>query len=280
METRLVDARRGKFRVPALDRYVGPCLDLYGEFSEDEIALFETFVEPGTVVLDIGANIGAHTVALAQLVGAGGTVIAAEPQEALYDLLEANVEVNGLDARCRLLRLALGARRGRCLMPPVNYEVEGSFGSMSLLDLKPQPDWPSCAVETVDQLLRDFDRSSFWKLDVEGMERGVMRGGEGRIARDRPVIYFENDRRAESSKTLEVILGYGYRCFWHFPRLVRGPDSFRVPDARNGELEAITSQNVLALPREIWDVDLPYEIKDPSSWWEDLRAAQAQAPAA
>jgi len=277
METKLVDALHGKFRVPVLDRYLGPCLDLYGEFSEDEVDLFASFVEPGTVVLDIGANIGAHTVALAQLVGEKGTVIAAEPQEAMYDLLVDNVDVNGLDERCRLLRMAFGARRGRCLMPPINYDVSGSFGSMSLLDLKPEPDWPSCAVETVDHLLRDFGRTSFWKLDVEGMERGVMRGGANRIAADRPVIYFENDRRAESAKTLEVILGYGYRCFWHFPRLVRGAESFRVPEAPNAELEAITSQNVLALPREVWNCDLPYEIKDPSSWWEDLRPAQPAA---
>lgn len=273
METKLVDARRGKFRVPTKDRYLAPCLDLYGEFSEGEVTLFETFVEPGTVVLDIGANIGAHTVALAQLVGRSGLVIAAEPQETLYDLLVDNVDMNGMDDRCRLLRMAFGARRGRCLMPPVNYEVEGSFGSMSLLDLKPQPDWPSCTVETVDHLLRDFGRSSFWKVDVEGMERGVFLGGAARIARDRPVLYFENDRKAESARTLKVVLDMGYRCWWHFPVLVRGAESFRVPEARDGELEAISSQNVLALPRDVWgDVSLPHEITDPGSWWEDLRA--------
>ena len=44
------------------DQYIGKSLDLYGEFSEDEIAIFRQIVRPGATVIDVGANIGCHTV--------------------------------------------------------------------------------------------------------------------------------------------------------------------------------------------------------------------------
>src|SRR5260370_1945855 len=43
------------------DVYVGRSLDLYGEFSEGEVGLFRRLVKPGDLVLDVGANIGPHT---------------------------------------------------------------------------------------------------------------------------------------------------------------------------------------------------------------------------
>ena len=54
------------------DTYVGRSFDLYGEFSEGEVVLFRQLIRPGQVVVDVGSNIGAHTVPLAQLTGRQG----------------------------------------------------------------------------------------------------------------------------------------------------------------------------------------------------------------
>lgn len=258
------------------DRYIARCLALYGEFSVEELDLFATFVRPGDLVLDVGANIGCHTVALARMVGERGCVIAVEPQRQLFGLLQENVVKNTLAERCRLLPIALGSRAGRALMPPVDYERPGNYGSMSIAHppCEPQADWPSVEVATIDHVLRDFRVASFWKIDVEGMERGVMRGGQERIMRERPVLYFENDRKVESRKTLEFVLkDLRYRCWWHFPRLVR-PERLKLGAARDLELENIRSMNVLALPAEqdVIPNNIPsyYEITDSSSWWEDF----------
>jgi hypothetical protein len=50
----------------ANDSYIGRSLDLYGEFSEGEIELFKQVVRPGMTVVDVGANIGAHTIYLSK----------------------------------------------------------------------------------------------------------------------------------------------------------------------------------------------------------------------
>ena len=55
-------------------------LDVYGEFSEGETEIFRQIVRPGDIVLEVGANIGVHTVFLAKAVSPGGGVIALEPQ--------------------------------------------------------------------------------------------------------------------------------------------------------------------------------------------------------
>src|SRR5262249_49184020 len=69
------------------DMYVGRSFDLYGEFSEEEALLFEQVSRPGDVVMDIGANIGAHTLVMAKRVGPTGKVLAFEPQRVVFQTL-------------------------------------------------------------------------------------------------------------------------------------------------------------------------------------------------
>jgi hypothetical protein len=76
---RLKECRYGSMLYNPNDTYVGRSLDLYGEYSEEEVSLFRDLLsEPGSV-LDVGANIGVHTVAFAEIVGSAGEVHAFEP---------------------------------------------------------------------------------------------------------------------------------------------------------------------------------------------------------
>ena len=58
------------------DIYIGRSLDLYGEFSEGEVHFFGQVLQPGMIAIDVGTNIGCHTVFMAKRVGPGGAVIA------------------------------------------------------------------------------------------------------------------------------------------------------------------------------------------------------------
>ena len=77
------------------DMYIGRSLDLYGEFSEGEVEVFAQILREGDLALDLGANIGCHTVFMAKKVGDKGVVIAVEPQRLIFQLLSANVALNG-----------------------------------------------------------------------------------------------------------------------------------------------------------------------------------------
>src|SRR5436309_7187120 len=93
---RLKKCRHGRMLYNIHDQYIGRSLDLYGEFSEGEVELFQQIVKPGDVVIDVGANIGAHTLWFAKTVGNGGGVVAFEPQRLIFQTLCANLALNNV----------------------------------------------------------------------------------------------------------------------------------------------------------------------------------------
>lgn len=86
--------RRGIFVFNRNDRFIGRSIDLYGEWCESEIELLLGFIRSGDTVVDVGANIGTHTVTFAAIVGHAGSVLAFEPQPSSFQLLCGNVAIN------------------------------------------------------------------------------------------------------------------------------------------------------------------------------------------
>jgi tRNA A58 N-methylase Trm61 len=95
----------------AFDAYVGRSLDLYGEWSESEVALWSEIVGKGDHVLDVGANIGAFSVALGSLVGPAGRVYSFEMDPSNFMLLSTNIALNELD-QVSVRNAAIGAETG------------------------------------------------------------------------------------------------------------------------------------------------------------------------
>lgn len=115
------------------DLYIGRSFDTYGEFSEAEIDVFRQIVRPGDVVLDVGANIGGHTLYLAQAVGPHGKVLAFEPQRMLFQTLCANMAINSItNAYC--YNQALGEEHGWVNMPDLDHGSPNNFGALHWAD--------------------------------------------------------------------------------------------------------------------------------------------------
>src|SRR4051794_2822301 len=76
---------------------IGKCLELYGEYSEGEVATMRRYVRPGDTVIDVGANIGSLTLPMAGLVGPQGRVVAVESHPATFNLLCAHLALNGIE---------------------------------------------------------------------------------------------------------------------------------------------------------------------------------------
>ncbi len=121
---RLKQCRHGQMLYNIHDMYIGRSLDLYGEFSEGEIDLFRQVVRPGAVVLEIGANIGSHTIFLAAQVGAGGAVLAFEPQRVVFQTLCANLAL-GSHSNVYAFQQAVGAAAGSIVVPSIDYHQTG-----------------------------------------------------------------------------------------------------------------------------------------------------------
>jgi hypothetical protein len=123
--------RYGTMMYPRQDRYIGRSFTEYGEYSEGEVELFRQCLRPGDVALDVGADLGAHTLPLAQIVGPGGTVFAFEPQRILFQILCGNVALNEL-TNVHALPVAVGRAAGRAKVPALDYRGATNFGGVSL----------------------------------------------------------------------------------------------------------------------------------------------------
>ncbi|MEM1444243.1 MAG: FkbM family methyltransferase [Verrucomicrobiota bacterium] len=216
----LTDFRFGRILYNKNDIYIGKSLELYGEFSHGEVHLFEAVVKPGMTIVEVGANIGAHTVCLAQMAGLKGRVHAFEPQRVVYQTLCANVALNHL-TNVLTYYAAAGDEAGELIVPELNPRNENNFGGLGLGGYEEGRTVP---VVTVDSL--NLPACHFIKADVEGMEEAALRGAEETILRFRPVLYVENDRKEKSADLERYIHSLGYRMFHHCPPLF-SPENFK-----------------------------------------------------
>ena len=170
-----------RIRVSTLDQSISKALYVDGAFEEAELRLIRAWVGPNATVVDVGANIGLHTLVLADCVGAGGVVHAFEPSAA-YDALQGNVALNAFDARVVLNRRAVGAKAGVLTLMECKpgYEAFTSQGS----PLKPEYATGrllEVPMTSLDLYARDasIEVIDFLKVDAEGSEVQVLQGAQG-----------------------------------------------------------------------------------------------------
>ena len=242
---RIVVARHGYFFANRFDHYVGLALIKYGEYGELEWQVLAQLVTEGATVVEVGANIGSHSIALAKAVGPAGRLIAIEPQRVIHQHLSASIALNALtNVECHWA--GCGSEPGEMAVPPVNYMANQmqNFGGVSLVA---KGEGERVPIVRLDDLMAGR-RTSLIKIDVEGMEAEVLRGATRVIADCRPILYVENDRPANSDELLTLIWFLGYRTFWHVPRLFN-PDNY-FGDGENIYADT-ASFNLLCVPEEI-----------------------------
>ena len=271
---RLKQCRHGPMLYLVADRYIGQSLDCYGEFSEGEADLFCRLVAPGWTVLEVGANIGAHTVALAKAVGPGGAVHAVEPQRVVFQILSANVALNAL-SNVYTHHAAMGRQAATITVPRIDYSAPGNFGGISLENAAQGDRVPLIPADSLD-----LPRCDLIKVDVEGMEAEVIAGAARTIRRFRPVLYVENDREEKSAALIRQLFALGYRLYWHFPPLFNPQNYFGVAE---NLFAGTVSVNMLGVHASSpLKVEGFREITDPDQPWRDAvgnspRAAPADA---
>jgi FkbM family methyltransferase len=209
---RLVRGRYGYVLYNKNDVVVGRFIEAHGEYFESEVAMFRQVCRPGDIVVDAGANIGVHTLALAQIVGPQGVVFAFEAQRLVHQVLCANAALNSL-THTVCVHAALGATDGMLELADLNETVPQNIGGVSVEALS-----HTGGCKTPQMALDNFltvSRLRFMKIDVEGMELEVLRGAQGLLEKFSPVLYVENDRPANSSALLQFLFDHGYRAYWH-----------------------------------------------------------------
>ena len=206
--------RHGLFMYNRHDTFVGRGLDHYGEWCDFELQLLRQFIKPGDTIIDVGANIGTHTVAFANMVGPAGTVHAYEPQRRLFTMLAGNVALNALEwVVCH--QEAVGDVMGDIHLPPLppsDYSFNNS--AVSLVDSLTQGNKADEKVPLVTLDSLDLSNCAVVKIDVEGMEFMVLVGATGLIARCQPVLYIEHNGAEWSERIADILTQLNYTAYW------------------------------------------------------------------
>ncbi|TVR84875.1 MAG: FkbM family methyltransferase, partial [Rhodospirillales bacterium] len=200
-----------------------------------------------SLCFDVGANIGAYSVQLSKRCSPGGTVHSFEPVYHIRQKLHLNLAVNGArnvtvndfalgdqDALLEMHQVKEGVFRAGTSSFVKNATIQAMGNDKFVVDV--------AKTRTLDGYVAEmgFQRIDFIKIDVEGFEFNVLRGGIKSIRQFRPAIIleFEFDRHGDlSNKFVEFFAGLNYGVFhcWSIGRnLVVEPFDFSFqPKERN-----------------------------------------------
>lgn len=188
------------------DDPIGKALSHYGEWAGVEIEFLRQFIPEGGVAVDIGANIGTHTLAFSRYVGAQGTVYACEPHPQIFNILKENVEANAL-RNVKLIQAGVGRAADTLYCEPISAEVSVNAGRT---ELRHQPIDEGWAVKVISLDEMALDRCDFVKIDAEGMEPDVLLGMNRLLNDLKPVLYIECNTIAQGVRVLDRIEGFDY----------------------------------------------------------------------
>lgn len=239
---RVIKSRDGILLYNKNDIYIGKSIEKYGEFSHLEAKLFEQICKNGDIVFEVGANIGAHTINLAKLVG-NGFVFAFEPQRMVFQSLCANLALNSIP-NVFAFQEAVSDKNGTIVIPEYDFSKNNNFGGINIENAKKGT---PVHMQKLDNFVDKIDRLKLLKIDVEGMEIGVLKGAKELVKKFKPIIYVENDRQQHSKDLIELLWSMDYKMYWHMPRLYNKDNFFKDDENIFGN---IVSVNMVCIPKD------------------------------
>lgn len=144
-------------------------------------------VKTGDVVIEVGANIGAHTLPLAQMVGPSGFVHAFEPTQYALNKLHRNLSLNpSLAQRVQVYAQLVTNHEG-------SQPIEEIRSAWKRDGTNEQPERIAAERISIDAFVasRAIDRVSLIKIDVDGYDYKVISGAAETLRRHRPVVFIE-----------------------------------------------------------------------------------------
>ena len=163
------------------------------EVDDAVLHLLGRLLDHQSVTVDVGANLGVHSIAAARL-ASNGRVIAFEPSPTTADHLQRNLGRNNA-ANVEVRRVALGSKTGELTFFHNTDFAAGSAvvdGSADLMrDNLGLGDVFTVPVTTLDEAAADLPALDLVKIDAEGQDLEVLRGAANTISRLRPVVILE-----------------------------------------------------------------------------------------
>ena len=205
-----------------------------GQFYEaEELAIIADHLRPGSTFVDVGANVGNHTVYACVLAGAGHAVIF-EPNPPAVELCRINLALNGLLPLVDTSGLGVGlsdtAGMAAIVPTPKSTRIPLRRRSGNLGGTQLRPDNVAGPIRLIrgDEALAGQE-VDFVKIDVEGMEMRVLAGLQDTLRRSRPKIFVEVDDQ-NAAEFGDWLPSQSYKVASRFRRYEVNENFLCVPD--------------------------------------------------
>lgn len=198
-----------------------------GDWFEDELRFVRKVIGSGETVIDVGANYGVYALSLAAVVGEQGAVWAFEPASVTASFLRQSIAENGF--RCMVLEPAALSDRAGTGRLAVGSHAELNRLAVSGEDAASEP----VPVKTLDQCIAEYGWTdvAVLKVDAEGEEARIVRGGARFFDRLSPLVLFERLHGGDvNAEVIGEFAALGYDTY----RLVPGMDVLVPFDATGG----------------------------------------------
>lgn len=208
------------FRTHPQDTCISDCLRTGILFEKFIVSYVRQFIDPTKNILDIGANIGVHSVVYSNYLTTG-QVYAFEPQKVVYDILVQNIDINNC-SNVTTFNIGLSDTNSTLFMNAY-YDEKQNQGAFSICSETDHTKGIHIECKKADDL--NLQNIGYVKIDVEGHELHTLKGMKNILIQNKPAILIEvhetSPTKAEVFSLLEE-LGYSQyhklsHCDYLFP---------------------------------------------------------------
>ena len=190
-----------------------------GVYEEEILNFYTKHIHQGDTFVDIGTNIGEHTLFNAKLVGENGNVVSFEPIPRLFNQVNKSITLSRLN-NIQTINKACGEKEEEMTI----YLRDQNIGGSSLVPfLEKEGEKEVISIITADSILKDLKKVNFIKIDTEGYEYEALLGLKETLEKHSPSLLIEyspifykhnqTEEKHNGIKILSLLKEYGYSLF-------------------------------------------------------------------
>ena len=241
---RLTTASGVSFITKGTDYYISKSIELYGEWSFGEIDLLKKIIKSGDNIIEVGSNIGAHTVFLALDICQHGKIFSFEPRRILFQILCGNLSINNIE-NVYTYCFGLGEKIETFREKKLEFNDVLNAGGIPL-GIRPG-DEEIIEIKKLDDVIDPTEKISLIKADIEGYELKFLKGATNIININRPYLYLENEDVSKSRALIQYLWDINYEIWWHIVPLYNPKNRAKT---RQNIFEGICFFNIVCSPCE------------------------------
>jgi FkbM family methyltransferase len=231
---------------PSFRSLVTGVLIAEGDWFEKEMELWRSWIEPGMIVIDVGANVGVYTFSAARRVGPKGRVLAVEPFSGCVRCLQETCRINQLDW-VKVCEGAASDGNGTARLTLYTASELNEIVTDDVAQTMPPGSFEDVTCFTLDSLVEreNLSQVDFLKMDAEGHELSVLGGSDKILSEFSPVILYENIAGSKGSNlpVADYLKDRGYQLFRYQPYVEKYFPIESVEDLKN-------HLNLIAIPSD------------------------------